>query len=237
VRQGVAGSPPPLDDHPVERLAAQLAHQLGQSVALIEGYAELLADAAGAGPGDAQAREDAIDGMAIGARRLRRFTEDLLDLGRGRAVELSPERLDPGVAAARAADNLRDEPAARQARIEVPTLPAVRADPELCDRLMLHLLRQAAAAGRIGRPHVRLGGELEGEWVRLDVADEGPLVDGDELDRLFEPGSRARGAGPLLGAGVGLVIARRIVERHGGRIWARSGARRGLTVSMTLPAG
>jgi signal transduction histidine kinase len=208
----------------LDAYAAQAAHQLGEAVALMRGYLSLLEPR---GQRDAELGA-AVRGMSAGAERAQRFVDDLLDLaasGRG-ALAVGPVPLGEALGAARIrlADDLRDAGADLRSK----PLPVVRGDRELIVRLLCHLLRAALAAGATA---IEVEGTHEDGLVRVEVRDDGAPASGDA----FAPFARARGRGPLVGAGVGLTVSRRIVELHGGVIAIDESAEGGAVSSFTLP--
>jgi signal transduction histidine kinase len=207
----------------LDAYAAQAAHQLGEAVALMRGYLALLEPR-----GETDAEIGAVvRGMSAGAERAQRFVDDLLDLaasGRN-ALAVGPVPLGEALGAARIrlADDLREA----GADLRSGPLPVVRGDRELIVRLLCHVLRAALAAGATT---IEVEGAQDDGLVRVDVRDDGAPVTGD-------PFARARGRGPLVGAGVGLTVSRRIVELHGGAIAIDETADGGAMSSFTLPAG
>jgi signal transduction histidine kinase len=210
----------------LDAYAAQAAHQLGEAVALLRGYLSLLEPR-----GEADAELGAVvRGMSAGAERAQRFVDDLLDLaasGRG-ALAVGPVPLGEALGAARLrlADDLRDAGADLRSK----PLPVVRGDRELIVRLLCHLLRAALAAGATA---IEVEGAHDDGLVRVEVRDDGAPASGDP----FAPFARGRGRGPLVGAGVGLTVSRRIVELHGGAIAIDESVDGGAISSFTLPAG
>jgi signal transduction histidine kinase len=208
----------------LDAYAAQAAHQLGEAVALMRGYLSLLEPR-----GEADAELGAVvRGMSAGAERAQRFVDDLLDLaasGRG-ALAVGPVPLGEALGASRIrlADDLLDAGADLRSK----PLPVVRGDRELIVRLLCHLLRAALAAGATA---IEVEGTHEDGLVRVEVRDDGAPASGDP----FAPFGRARGRGPLVGAGVGLTVSRRIVELHGGAIAIDESAEGGAVSSFTLP--
>ncbi|HWT23326.1 MAG TPA: HAMP domain-containing sensor histidine kinase, partial [Solirubrobacteraceae bacterium] len=121
---------------------------------------------------------------------------------------------------------------------ELPNAPlAARADPERVQRALLNLIRNAIRhTPSDGSVVVRAAATAAA--VEIEVADTGDGIRPGDRERIFEPfyrggGDAARGAE---GAGLGLAIARAIVERHGGRIWLPA-SERGARVRFTLPPG
>jgi signal transduction histidine kinase len=75
---------------------------------------------------------------------------------------------------------------------------------------------------------------LDGDW-ELSVADNGIGIDAEQADRAFEMFARLHGGEGFGGTGLGLAICRRIVERHGGRLWVEPNAGGGSVFRLTLP--
>ena len=209
----------------LDAYAAQAAHQLGEAVALMRGYLAIL---------EPRAEQDAelgavVRGMTAGTERAQRFVDDLLDLAAsGRealAVGAVPLGEALGAARLRLAGDLRDA----GAELRSKPLPVVSADRELVVRLLCHLLRASLSAGATA---IEVEGVHDDGLVRVDVRDDGQPASGEP----FAPFARARGRGPLVGAGVGLTVSRRIVELHGGSIALDQDAGGGAVATFTLPA-
>jgi signal transduction histidine kinase len=212
--------------------AGVLAHQLGEGVALLDGYSAVLSHAKRM---DSEAR-DAIAMIGVASRRLRRCAEDLARLasaGRGASTGAVS---DPRVALSEALAALRSDPEASELDVEAGPLPAVVADAGELVTVFLQLLRAvAAAAWQTGAAaQVWVTGAREGDAARITISDDAPAP--PDPARLFEPGAAPRGRGPLVGAGVGATICRRIVEGYGGHIEARQAGPRGIEVQIALPA-
>lgn len=110
-------------------------------------------------------------------------------------------------------------------------LPAVLADPDEMQRVLVNLAKNAVEAmdGRDGTLRVAL--RRDGDHLRLDVADDGPGIPADVLPRLFEPYFSTKTSG----TGLGLAICRRAIEDLGGTIAVRSAAESGTTVTVRVP--
>jgi signal transduction histidine kinase len=210
----------------LDAYAAQAAHQLGEAVALLRGYLVVLEQR---GERDPELGE-ALRGLAAGTERAQRFVDDLLDLAAAGRAEPVAElvALDEALDAAR--ERLDGELRDGAVDVRAGGLPVVRADRELVARLLVHLLRVALAAGA---RNVAVEGAQEDGVVRVEMRDDGTPSSGEP----FTPFARARGRGPLVGAGVGLTIGRRLVELHGGTIALAQDPAGTTVVTFTLPAG
>lgn len=130
-------------------------------------------------------------------------------------------------------DVLTPVASAKQVEIETkvgPGLPAVSADP---DRLFEVLSNLAGNAIKLAPEHgkVTLGAELVDGEIDFSVSDNGPGIAQEKLSHVFERYWRGESSE---GVGLGLYIAKQIVERHGGRIWAESRAGEGATFHFRL---
>jgi signal transduction histidine kinase len=209
----------------LDAYAAQAAHQLGEAVALLRGYLVVLEQRGERDP----ELGDALRGLSAGTERAQRFVDDLLDLAAAGRTEPAAERVSLDEALATARRRLAAELHDAGAQVRAGSLPVVRADRELVARLLVHLLRVALSAGA---RNVTVEGAEDDGAVRVEVRDDGTPAAGDA----FAPFARARGRGPLVGAGVGLTVSRRLVERHGGTIALGQDADGTTLVAFTLPA-
>lgn len=134
-------------------------------------------------------------------------------------------------------DELRPDVEARGARIELGPLPVVRGAPDELRVLLRHLVRNAMEFAHPGLPpHLGIRGvEIDGERV-LRVHDDGVGFDQRYAERLFTPFRRLHAKDEHPGAGLGLAVCRRIMERHGGHLTAVSAPGHGATFSARFPA-
>jgi light-regulated signal transduction histidine kinase (bacteriophytochrome) len=216
----------PAAEPDLDAYAAQAAHQLGEAVALLRGYLVVLEQR---GEQDLELA-DALRGLGAGTSRAQRFVDDLLDLAAAGRAEPASEAVALDAALQSARERLADDLEDAGAEIRAPASPpAARADRELVVRLLAHLLRVALSAGA---RTIELAADREGDRVSVTVRDDGTPAVGEP----FVAFAKARGRGPLVGAGVGLVVARRIVERHGGAIALHEDDAGATVVTFTLPA-
>jgi light-regulated signal transduction histidine kinase (bacteriophytochrome) len=209
----------------LDAYAAQAAHQLGEAVALLRGYLVVLEQRGERDP----EFDEALRGLSAGTERAQRFVDDLLDLAAAGRTEPAAEMVSLVEALDTARRRLAAELQDTGAEVRAGSLPVVRADRELVARMLAHLLRVALAAGA---RHVEVEGAREDGVVRVAVRDDGtPAVDDP-----FVPFARARGRGPLVGAGVALTVCRRLVERQWGTIALGQDADGRTHVTFTLPA-
>ena len=132
---------------------------------------------------------------------------------------------------------LAPESAGRAVRWEVGPLPPARGDPAMLRLVWRNLLSNALKYSRT-RPQaqVRVEGEQQGAECVYRVRDNGVGFDASQAGLLFGVFQRLHGEAEFEGTGVGLANVRRIVERHGGRVWAEAREGQGATFGFSLPA-
>ncbi len=217
-------------------LVADVAHELRTPLAGLAGYLEGLLD------GVLEPTPELLGRMRREVRRLERLVEDLQELSRVEAGRVELRRR------ATAVDELLEVVLARlrpqfldkgvHLSVEVPAdLPRVLADPDRVAQVLTNLLGNALQYTPSGGQVTVRAWAVDGE-VAVSVTDTGIGIPAEHLPHIFErfyrvDRSRARAGG---GTGIGLTIARGLVELHGGRIWASSpGPGRGSTFTFTLP--
>jgi signal transduction histidine kinase len=208
-------------------LVSDTAHELRSPIASIRAQLEVALDH----PGQQDWSQTAGDVLAD-VLRLARLAEDLLVLARldergprppGRAVDLTA---------------LAEEEAGRAAGARVPVTLSVAGpcvvtgDVEGLRRLLRNLIDNALRYAKSG---VGVAARREGGDVVLTVADDGPGIPAAEQERIFERFYRAGGGNGQTGSGLGLPIARALVELHGGRLWVESAPSQGSTFYVSLP--
>jgi signal transduction histidine kinase len=186
-----------------------------------------------------EAVRERVEGLDRQARRLGSLVEALLDLSRIRLgrLELSREPVDVAELAREVAAPYQASPSlARGSAIRVVAAgPAVaELDRVRIEQVLANLLSNAVKFGE-GKP-IEVRVERDGGTVRVAVEDEGMGLAPDQAARIFGRFERAAPAQNYPGLGLGLYVAREIVEAHGGRIHARGAPGRGATFTVELPA-
>lgn len=218
---------------------ANVSHELRTPLQSILGFSEI--GALRAAPREPRLVEMFAEVQRAGQRMLG-LVNDLLDLSKieSSADKLEPERLDLHPLTAEIARELAPLIDARRLTLDlaVGREPlVVVADPQRLQQVMRNLLANAIKFSPEGTA-IRLDAGHDGDGsVRIDVCDRGPGIPPAELESVFEAfvqsSATKDGAG---GTGLGLAICRRIVDAHGGRIWAANREGGGAVISLTLPA-
>ncbi len=191
---------------------------------------------------DEEQKAQAVSALSEETQRLGRMVSTLLDAGhleRG-VYTLTPERLDAGELVGRVTVALRQRAEEREVRLACtvePNLPPLWADPMRLELVLMNLGDNALKYTPVGG-EVRLAARRRGEHVSLVVQDTGPGIPPQEREAIFEKhsrGSRHRAThGREEGLGLGLYVARRIVELHGGEITVQSEEGQGSVFEVRL---
>ena len=218
------------------QLIGDVAHELRTPLSTIKGSLEGLMD------GMLEPDEANLQQLHREAERLQRLVADLQELSRveAGAFELRLQPASVGDLIASAAERLGRQFEDKGVSLEVdlpPDLPSVLADEDRIGQVLLNLLGNALQYTPAGRA-VRISARGAAAEVQFEIQDEGIGIPAEHLQHIFtrfyrvDP-SRSRAGG---GSGIGLTIAKHLVERQGGRIWAESlGAGQGSRFTFSLP--
>jgi PAS domain S-box-containing protein len=219
-----------------------VSHELKTPVALIKGYASTLRrdDARW----DKHVIQDSLAVIEEEADRLTRMIEDLLDASRLQAGGLSLKRTDVTLRtlAQRLAERFQTQTQKHTLKVDFPEeCPVILADETRIEQVLSNLISNAIKYAPKGE--ICISGQVRPEQVILCVSDEGPGIDPHDMPHIFDRFYRAEGAvRKTKGAGLGLYLARAIVEAHGGRMWVDSQPRKlagqtssGARICFSLP--
>jgi two-component system sensor histidine kinase KdpD len=184
-------------------------------------------------------RQDMLAGIEEEAARLTRFIANLLEMSRIEAGALRPKRelVDLSDVVRAAVERARKAFPARTFQIGLASdLPFAEGDPGLIEQVLFNLIDNAQKYG--GERPVLIHARAVGREAVVSVTDEGPGIKPSDLEQVFEKFYQGgRSDGRKIGVGLGLSIARGLIEAMGGRIWAESPAarRRGARLLIALP--
>jgi signal transduction histidine kinase len=217
----------------LESFSYSVSHDLRAPIRHISGFAELLAM-------HARERLDAkgqkyLETIMASARNAGRLIDELLEFSRIGRAALNTRDLELREVVQDSWNQLTMDRRGRDIRLEVGELPAVHADPTLIGVVVSNLLENAVkyTAPR-ERAVVEVAARRDGDEVIVDVRDNGVGFDMKYVDKLFGVFQRLHGE-EFAGTGIGLATVKRIVERHGGRVWAEGELDRGATFHFSLP--
>lgn len=217
----------------LEQFAYVVSHDLQQPLSLVSSYLEMLAESSSGKLNEEE--ESYLDRASGGAVRVQEMVDAVLGYARvdSRGGEFTDVDLELVLDEVKSA--LWKEITCARAEVTSDGLPTVPADSAQMEQLLHNLLSNALkfSGGTPARVHLS-GSETEKEW-QISVRDEGIGVEGNALDRIFVMFQRLHTEKEFPGTGIGLAICKRIVERHGGRIWVESEPKMGSTFSFSIP--
>lgn len=217
----------------LQQFAFAASHDLQEPLRTVTSFATLLQRAVT--PKLAATELEYLRFILDGARRMRLLIEDLLSYSQvgHRPNSSSPVALD--VVLASTLENLREGIVISEAQIETRQLPTVIGDEAQLGQLLQNLIGNAIKYRRPGVPPViQIGArQTNRHWV-IEVSDNGIGIGPNHLQEIFGAFKRLHGK-EIPGTGIGLAVCRKVVEAHGGTIWAESTPGVGATFSFTLP--
>ena len=232
--------------HELERKAAELersnaelgqfayvaSHDLQEPLRMVSSYTQLLARRYGE-RFDGDAREF-MAYIVDGAARMKQLIEDLLAYSRVGTGSREFRRVPVEASLSRAIGNLRTAIEEAGAAVTYDALPTLEADHLQLAQLFQNLIGNALKfrSASVPRIHV-LAKEKEHEW-ELAVQDNGIGIEAQYFERIFMVFQQLHNKGEYPGTGIGLAICKKVVERHGGRIWVESKAGEGASFHFTL---
>ena len=181
--------------------------------------------------------KDHLRRVLAAAARMNDLIDALLELSRISRSALGRHTVDISAVALAVVDELRRRDVTRKLAATIDSSMVAEADGRLVRILFDNLLGNAwKFTAKTDNPHVHIGAERrDGETVFF-VRDNGAGFDMAYVERLFTPFQRLHSEREYAGTGIGLATVKRIVERHGGRIWAESSAGKGASFYFTLPS-
>ncbi len=217
----------------LEAFSYSVSHDLRAPLRAIDGFSKaLLTDY---GPQLDERARHYLERVRAGTQRMSGLIDDLLGLARLSRRELVRQRVDVSEVARRVAAELARGHPERAVRVEVSDGLSAEADSHLVTIVFENLMGNAwKFTGKKDDALIEIGGKADGLEAAFYVRDNGAGFDMAYVDKLFGAFQRLHGDQDFEGTGIGLATVQRIVNRHGGHIWAEGAVGRGATFYFTL---
>lgn len=209
------------------------SHDLQEPLRKLAAYSEALAEDLAADKPEDVAYDLGV--LTSAAQRMQTLVQDLLTLSRSGRQAMKWEKLPLADIVDWALGMLEVAIKETHAEITRDDLPVVRGDETLLTQLFQNLIGNSLKFRGSDPPRIALSAAQEGgEWV-LSIADNGIGLKPEYAEQIFSPFKRLHTRHEYDGTGIGLAVARKVVERHGGRIWVESKPGQGSCFKFTLP--
>ncbi len=218
----------------LEQFASVASHDLQEPLSMVTGYIRLLAQRY-RGQLDPHA-DEFIDYAVEGLERMRTLIRDLLEYARVGTQGKPFEVTDSCEAVLQALANLRMATHMAKAEVTFDPLPIVVADHAQLVQVFQNLVANALKFHGDAPPQVHLSANQEDQSWKFSVHDNGIGIEPKFAERIFAIFQRLHTTAEYPGTGIGLAICKKVIERHGGRIWVESSLGHGATFFFTLRA-
>ncbi len=217
----------------LDAFAYSVSHDLRAPLRSIDGFSQVLLEDYGAKLDEAG--QDSLRRVRAATQRMGTLIDDLLKLARITRTEIRAEAVDLSDLARDIAAELQRATPERQVEFTIAPRLKARGDPRLLRVVLDNLLRNSwKYTAKQARPQIEFGSVEENGGQAFMVRDNGAGFDMKYADKLFGVFQRLHSAADFEGTGVGLATVRRIINRHGGRIWAEGAVDQGATFYFTL---
>lgn len=219
----------------LQQFAYVASHDLQEPLRMVSSYTQLLAKRY---RGRLDADADDFIGFAVdGAARMQKLIQDLLAYSRVGTRNLERQAVSMDSVLEYATDMLQLVIKDTGAAVTHESLPSIKVDERQMTQLFQNLISNAIKFRGQEPPRIHVSAtRLDGEWL-FSVHDNGIGIEPQYADRIFVIFQRLHNRDDYPGTGIGLAICKKIVERHGGRIWMESEPGKGSTFFFTVPDG
>jgi signal transduction histidine kinase len=215
----------------LEAFSYSVSHDLRGPLETISGFGHLLAKS-----GELTSKNQMyLDEIHRAVRRMAELIEDLLNLSRVSTTEMHKVKVNLSEMVLQTSVQMKTKEPGRMVHFIIGDSPTANGDPRLLQLVVENLLSNAwKYTSYRQQANIEFGSRVMDERVVYYVRDDGAGFDQRQADQLFKPFQRLHATAEFPGTGVGLATVQRIVQRHGGEIWAEAEVQKGATFYFTL---
>ncbi|HEB12267.1 MAG TPA: PAS domain S-box protein, partial [Actinobacteria bacterium] len=218
----------------LESLSYSVSHNLQEPLRAIDGFSQILWDDYSKSLDDEGKR--LLDIVNTETVRMKQLIDDLLAFSRSGRVKINPDQVDMTELANEVSYQLTQLEPERNIKLKIKTLSSTHGDMILLKQVFANLISNAIKfTATRERAIIEIGGWTEDDENIYFIEDNGLGFDMRFVDKLFGMFERLGAGDDFAGTGVGLAIVKRIIERHGGRVWAEGQPNKGSTFYFSLP--
>ncbi len=214
--------------------SALVSHDLRSPLSSIGGFASILEKKFGSEMPPAAARY--VGNIARNVTVMNTLIDDLLNFARASNAAMRLEPIDLAALVRECIGKFADDIVRRRVQVEVGALPVCSVDRALMMQVLINLVGNALKySSQQTEPKVQIGARREGGEHLVFVRDNGAGFDMNDAGKLFTAFERLHSPSEFEGSGMGLVLVKQVINRHGGRVWAEAAPGEGATFFFTLP--
>jgi PAS domain S-box-containing protein len=219
----------------LEAFSFSVSHDLRGPLRAIDGFSQILLDEHADKLDDEGKRLFKV--VRDNTRHMGRLIDDILQFSRTGRLEINYADIDMEKMAREVLKELQSvAPSKTKQQFEIEPIPPIRGDRSMLRQVFVNLLTNAIKfSGTQKAPRIKVGATIEGGENIYFVLDNGVGFDMRYADKLFGVFQRLHSVDEFEGTGIGLAIVKRIITRHGGRVWAKGEVNEGATIYFALP--
>jgi signal transduction histidine kinase len=218
----------------LESFSYSVSHDLKAPIRAIQGYARMLLAERASGL-DAEGLR-MLNVIVDNTQVMSKLIDDLLNLSRLGRYQIRKTNIDLASMARQIFEGLQEQAPQRDLQLTIKDLPVVWGDHSLINQVMINLLDNAVKFTKAKKSVIiEVGGYSQGQETVHYVKDNGIGFDERYAAKLFAVFQRLHSSSEYEGTGVGLAIVQRVIQRHGGRVWAEGTVGAGATFYLALP--
>jgi len=220
----------------MESFSYSISHDLRAPLRAINGFSKMLQEEYADKLDDEGKR--LLNVVGDNAHKMGQLIDDLLAFSRVGRNEIERSVVDMKSLAASVWEELKPDMAGRNVRLELGDIPPAEGDPAMMHQVVFNLLSNAVKfTQHRADARIEVGGQADEHETVYHVTDNGAGFDMQYAPKLFGVFQRLHGMDEFAGTGIGLAIVKRIIIKHGGRVWAEGKIGEGATICFALPAG
>lgn len=217
----------------LESFSYMVSHDLQSPLRTLNGFTKIILDKYS--PSFDPELKNLFDYILSSGKRMNAIIEDLLKLARFGSNKLTITTIDMEALIKKVWQNLTTN-TPTSAQLELASLPTINGDESTMEQVIINLISNAIKySSKVSQPKIKVGYTIKNDAPVFFIADNGVGFNMEQYPKLFGAFQRLHAASDFEGTGIGLLLVKRIVENHGGTVWAEGKENEGATFYFTIP--